>query len=72
MTLAVAVGARLRKARGDRPVADVARAIGITTATLYRWEAGSISVPHERWLAVSDVLGAPWHELFDPNPDVGA
>lgn len=71
MTLAEAVGARLRKARGDRAALEVAQALGITSATLYRWEAGTIRVPHERWLAVADVLGQPWSELFDPAFDEG-
>lgn len=69
MTLAEVVGARLRRARGDRPAAEVAQALGITSATLYRWEAGTIRVPHERWLAVAAVLGCSWLELFDPTPD---
>lgn len=70
MTLATTVGARLRQARGDRQVSEVARALGVTTATLYRWECGQISVPHERWLTVAEVLDRPWVELFDPTPDI--
>ena len=70
MTLAEVVGARLRKARGARPAADVAQALGITAATLYRWESGTIRVPHERWLSVAEVLHTSWVELFDPRPDV--
>jgi len=69
MTLAEVVGARLRKARGERAAVEIAQALGITSATLYRWEAGTIRVPHERWLSVAEVLGQPWFELFDPTLD---
>lgn len=69
MTVARIVGARLRMARGERQVADVADAVGVTKATLYRWETGRISVPPERWLTIAEVLGKHWSELFDPTPD---
>lgn len=60
------VGGRLRAARGDRPATEIAGLLGITTATLYRWETGSIVVPHERFGEVADVLDASWDELFAP------
>lgn len=69
MTLARIVGARLRRARGERQVAEVADAVGVTKATLYRWESGHINVPPERWLTIAEVLDRPWSELFDPTPD---
>lgn len=68
--LAATVGARLRRARGERPVAEIANQLGVTPATLYRWESGTIRVPHERWLSVAEVLGQHWSELFDPTPEV--
>lgn len=67
MTLSVAVGARLREARGDRSAAEVAAAIDVTVQTYYRWEIGKIAVPHARFQRVAEVLGVPWEELFAPE-----
>lgn len=62
------VGTRLREARGGRSVAEVAKQIGVTRQTWYRWEVDQIEVPRSRYLEVSDVLGAPWEQLFAPDP----
>lgn len=65
-TNAELVGARLRQARGERSGAVIGEALGVTAQTVYRWEAGIITVPPDRYAKLADVLGAPWFELFAP------
>ncbi len=66
MTPQERIGARLRAARGDRPVADIATALGVSVPTVYRWEAGTMRPDLERQAEIAAAYGRPWAELFAP------
>jgi transcriptional regulator with XRE-family HTH domain len=58
------LGARLRDARGDRALAEVALAAGISPETLRKIETGRLPSPAFGTIAsLSDVLGLPIQEL---------
>ncbi|WP_423463557.1 helix-turn-helix domain-containing protein [Promicromonospora sp. MS192] len=65
------LGARLRRARGDRPMLDVALAAGVSPETLRKIETGRIATPAFPTIAaIADVLGLSlddlWSEVNQP------
>lgn len=59
-----ALGAALRRARGARPVREVARAAGVAEETVRKIERGAVPTPALFTVAaIADVLGLPLDEL---------
>ncbi|MFI6424345.1 helix-turn-helix domain-containing protein [Promicromonospora sp. NPDC050880] len=59
------LGALLRRARGDRPMLDVALAAGVSPETLRKIETGRIATPAFPTIAaIADVLGLSLDELW--------
>lgn len=60
----VALGRRLRAARGTRPLVAVAKAAGISPETLRKIERGAIATPaFFTVVALAECLGVPIEEL---------
>ena len=60
----VALGAALRRARGARPVREVAAAAGVAEETVRKIERGAVPTPALFTVAaIADVLGLPLDEL---------
>lgn len=58
------LGAALRRARGARPVREVARAAGVAEETVRKIERGAVPTPALFTVAaIADVLGLPLDEL---------
>jgi transcriptional regulator with XRE-family HTH domain len=58
------LGRRLRTARGDRPLDEIAHAAGISPETLRKIETGRLPSPAFGTVAcLSDVLGLPIEDL---------
>ncbi|MCP2264113.1 helix-turn-helix transcriptional regulator [Promicromonospora thailandica] len=67
------LGALLRRARGDRPMLDVALAAGVSPETLRKIETGRVATPaFPTVAALADVLGLSldelWSEVSRPEP----
>ena len=59
-----ALGAALRRARGERPVRDVAAAAGVAEETVRKIERGAVPTPALFTVAaIADVLGLALDEL---------
>ena len=60
----VALGAALRRARGSRPVREVAAAAGVAEETVRKIERGAVPTPALFTVAaIADVLGVALDEL---------
>ncbi len=60
----VALGAALRRARGNRPVREVAAAAGVAEETVRKIERGAVPTPALFTVAaIADVLGLTLDEL---------
>ena len=60
----VALGAALRRARGDRPVREVAALAGVAEETVRKIERGAVPTPALFTVAaIADVLGLALDEL---------
>jgi transcriptional regulator with XRE-family HTH domain len=70
MSVLAEVGPRLRRARGERTLREVAEQTGISTSTLSRLESGLRKPTLELLLPLSQVYRVPLDELVGA-PDVG-
>ena len=60
----IALGTALRRARGSRPVREVARAAGVAEETLRKIERGAVPTPALfTFAAIAQVLELPLDEL---------
>jgi transcriptional regulator with XRE-family HTH domain len=73
----IALGAALRRARGARPVRDVAKAAGVAEETVRKIERGAVPTPALFTVAaIAQVLGLALDQLVEearcdrPVPDV--
>jgi transcriptional regulator with XRE-family HTH domain len=65
-TRGVLLGAALRRARGARPVREVAAAAGIAEETVRKIERGAVPTPALFTVAaIASVLGVPLNDLVD-------
>lgn len=65
-------GTRVRVARGERAKAALARALGVDTKTVYRWEHGT-SVPEAQMIApLADALGVSVRWLLTGEDEAAA
>lgn len=59
------LGALLREARADRPLADTARAAGLSPETLRKIESGRVATPaFSTVAAIADVLDLPLDRIW--------
>lgn len=65
------LGALLRRARGSRPMLDVALSAGISQETLRKIESGRVATPaFPTVAAIAGVLGISLDELWSDTTDV--
>lgn len=68
----VALGAALRRARGARPVREVAAAAGVAEETVRKIERGAVPTPALFTVAaIAQVLGLPLDELVSEASQPG-
>ena len=68
----VALGAALRRARGDRPVREVAALAGVAEETVRKIERGAVPTPALFTVAaIADVLGLALDELVRETSAAG-
>jgi DNA-binding XRE family transcriptional regulator len=69
-TLRQRIGERIEAARGDRTRTDVAKALGVSTQTVWNWETGVALPALERQTSIADALGVAWSDLFSLDGEV--
>lgn len=63
------IGERLRAIRGDTPVAEVAKAVGVTTPAIYQYELG-IRMPSDKVkMKLADYYNKTVEEIFFARDD---
>ncbi len=57
----------LRKARIEKKLSqkELADELGVTTATISRYESGERKLPVETAKRIAEILGVDWYTLFD-------
>ena len=57
----------LRKARLAKKISqkELADELGVTTATISRYESGERKLPVETAKRIAEILGVDWYTLFD-------
>lgn len=58
---------RLRQARGDRPIEQVALAVSVTGRTVSNWETGKSEPSASQLHAIAALTGKPWEFFFRPD-----
>ena len=66
--MAIAVTLRLARERGGRTVADVSAEIGVSAATLRRYEAGVLATPDDVLIALAHLYDE--RRLLEAHPVV--
>ena len=63
-TYAGRLAARVRQLRKNKPVVDVAKAIGVAPVTLYQYESGRREIPVSIVVALAGVYGKRPGDVF--------
>jgi transcriptional regulator with XRE-family HTH domain len=58
-------GSRLREARGDRAIEEVALAAGVSVRTIANWESGSTEPDAGKLAILATTLGKPIRFFFE-------
>jgi transcriptional regulator with XRE-family HTH domain len=68
MGFRVIKGSKIKTARGERSLQDVAEAAGgkFTRAALWQWEAGLVTPSDEKVPALLDALGCTFEQISEP------
>ena len=58
------VGQRIKNLRGDRSRTEVAKALGVTTMAIYRYETGERTPPDAMKVAMAEYFGRSVESIF--------